>query len=95
MSKRRVVVTGVGIVSPNGIGKDACYDAMINGRSAIRRVTEFDVSMFNTKIAAQVHDFDPIALGLTKEEEIRCDRFVQFALVAAKMAIEDSGLELN
>lgn len=92
---RRVVVTGVGIISPNGIGKDACYQNMCNGVSAVRRVNEFDVSMFNTKIAAQVHDFDPIALGLTHDEAVRTDRFVQFALVAARMAIEDSGLDLR
>src|SRR5271154_6996982 len=93
--KRRVVVTGVGIVSPNGIGNENCYPAMINGVSAIRRVTEFDVSIFNTKIAAQVLDFDPIALGLSFEEAIRMDRYVQFACVAARMAVEDSKLNLN
>jgi beta-ketoacyl-acyl-carrier-protein synthase II len=68
---------------------------MINGVSAIRRVTEFDVSAFNTKIAAQVSDFDPMKLGLTKEEAVRMDRYVQFAVVAATEAIKDSGLDLN
>ncbi len=92
---RRVVVTGVGIVSPNGIGKEACWKSMINGISAVRRVTEFDVSQFNTKIAAQVRDFDPLRYGLTRDEEVRMDRYVQFALVAAKMALEDSGLDLK
>ncbi|OGX28061.1 MAG: hypothetical protein A3D10_06350 [Omnitrophica WOR_2 bacterium RIFCSPHIGHO2_02_FULL_48_11] len=92
---RRVVVTGVGIISPNGIGKEACWKSMINGVSAVRRVTEFDVSQFNTKIAAQVHDFDPLRLGLTREESLRMDRYVQFAMAAAKMALEDSGLDLN
>lgn len=92
---RRVVVTGVGVISPNGVGKEACWDGMINGRSAIKRVTEFDVSMFNTKIAAQVHDFDPLKLGLTKDEAVRMDRYVQFAVVAAKMALEDSKLDLS
>ena len=92
---RRVVVTGIGVISPNGIGKEACWDGMINGRSAIKRVTEFDVSMFNTKIAAQVHDFDPLKLGLTKSETMRMDRYVQFAMVAARMAIEDSGIDLK
>ena len=95
MSKRRVVVTGVGVIAPNGIGKEACWDGMINGRSAIRRVTEFDVSMFNTKIAAQVHDFDPVRLGLTRDEAVRMDRFVQFAMVAARMALEDSSIDLK
>ncbi|HLF17982.1 MAG TPA: beta-ketoacyl synthase N-terminal-like domain-containing protein, partial [Candidatus Omnitrophota bacterium] len=87
MKQRRVVVTGVGIISPNGIGKEACWNNMINGVSAIRRVTEFDVSMFNTKIAAQVSDFDPLKCGLTREEAIRMDRYVQFAVAAAKMAL--------
>lgn len=95
MSKRRVVVTGVGVVSPNGIGKEACWDAMINGRSAVRRVNEFDISQFNTKIAAQVRDFDPVVLGLSWEESVRMDRYVQFAMVAARMALEDSGLDLK
>ncbi len=93
--KRRVVVTGVGIVSPNGIGNENCYKAMINGVSAVRRVTEFDVSIFNTKIAAQVTDFDPVALGLSFEEAMRMDRYVQFACVAARMALEDSHLDLS
>lgn len=93
--KRRVVITGVGIVSPNGIGNENCYKAMIEGVSAVRSVTEFDVSLFNTKIAAQAHDFDPVRLGLTWEESLRMDRYVQFALVAARMALEDSRLNLS
>lgn len=92
---RRVVVTGIGIVSPNGIGKEACWTSMTNGISAVRRVTEFDVSQFNTKIAAQVRNFDPVKLGLTFDEMIRMDRYVQFAVVAARMALEDSGLDLK
>ncbi len=95
MKKRRVVVTGVGIVSPNGIGKENCWKGMINGVSAIRRVTEFDVSMFNTKIAAQVRDFDPLKLGLTHDEAVRMDRYVQFAVVAANEAIADSKIYFN
>ena len=92
---RRVVVTGIGIISPNGIGKEACWKSMINGISAVRRVTEFDVSLFNTKIAAQVDDFDPLKLGLTREEIIRMDRYVQFAMVGARMALEDAQLDLR
>ncbi|MBF0532745.1 MAG: beta-ketoacyl-[acyl-carrier-protein] synthase family protein [Candidatus Omnitrophica bacterium] len=95
MKKRRVVITGVGVVAPNGIGKEACWNAMINGVSAIRRVTEFDVSAFNTKIAAQVSDFDPLKLGLTLDEAVRMDRYVQFAMVAAAEALKDSGLDLK
>ena len=66
--KKRVVITGVGVVSPNGVGKEACWENMINGVSAIRRVTEFDMSQFNTQIAAQVLDFDPMKEGLTHDE---------------------------
>ena len=65
---------------------------MTGGVSAIRRVTEFDVSQFNTKIAAQVRDFNPMALGLSREETVRMDRYVQFAMVAARMALEDSNM---
>ena len=93
--RRRVVITGVGIVSPNGIGKEECFKSMVIGVSAVRRVTEFDVSLFNTKIAAQVRDFDPLKLGLTRDEAIRMDRYVQFAMVAARMALEDSSLNLT
>ena len=93
--KRRVVITGVGIIAPNGIGNDACFSAMIKGVSAIKHVTEFDVSIFNTKIAAQVRDFDPIALGLSFEESMRMDRYVQFACVAARMALEDSRIDMR
>src|SRR5476651_931395 len=93
--KRRVVVTGVGIVSPNGIGNENCYHAMINGVSAVRRVTEFDVSIFNTKIAAQVSDFDPVALGLSFSDGMSMNRYVQFACVVAFMVFDDSRLDLS
>lgn len=93
--RRRVVVTGVGVIAPNGIGNDACFSAMIKGVSAIRKVTEFDVSIFNSQIAAQVSDFDPVALGLSFEDAMRMDRYVQFAMVAARMAIEDSKINLS
>ena len=59
MRKRRVVITGIGVISPNGIGKDKVYEAMIKGKSAVRLVDSFDVSAFNTRIAAEVRDFDP------------------------------------
>ncbi len=95
MKKRRVVITGVGVVAPNGIGKEECYKNMCNGVSAIRRVTEFDVSQFNTKIAAQVRDFDPQKLGLSRDDALRMDRYVQFAMVCAQEALADSGLDLS
>mgnify|MGYP001618435686 CR=1 FL=1 len=93
--KRRVVITGVGVISPNGIGNEACWKGMINGVSGVKRVTEFDVSMFMTQVAAQVRDFDPHKLGLTHDEAVRMDRYVQFAMVGARMALEDSKMDLS
>ncbi|HTY45481.1 MAG TPA: beta-ketoacyl-[acyl-carrier-protein] synthase family protein [Patescibacteria group bacterium] len=95
MAHRRVVVTGLGVISPNGIGKDRVWRAMSTGTSAVRRVDSFDVSMFNTRIAAEVRDFDPFKLGLTHEEAVRMDRYVQFGVVCADMAIKDSGLDMS
>ncbi len=95
MQKRRVVITGVGVISPNGIGKDNVWKAMSNGVSAVKLVDGFDVSMFNTKIAAEVRDFDPFKLGLTHEEAVRMDRYVQFGVACGDMALKDSGLDLS
>jgi len=68
---------------------------MISGKSAVRLVDGFDVSTFNTRIAAEVRDFDPFVFGLTHDEAVRMDRYVQFAVVAADMAIKDSNLNFN
>lgn len=94
-NRRRVVITGIGVISPNGIGKQAVWEAMSGGRSAVRLVDEFDVSIFNTRIAAQVRDFDPFKLGLSHSDAVRMDRYVQFAVVAAEMAVKDSGLDFS
>lgn len=95
MNKRRVVITGIGVVSPNGIGKDTVFQAMVSGKSGVKLVDGFDVSVFNTRIAAEVRDFDPFKLGLTHEEAMRMDRYVQFGVVAGNMAIRDSGLDFS
>ncbi|MDD5730104.1 MAG: beta-ketoacyl-[acyl-carrier-protein] synthase family protein [Candidatus Omnitrophica bacterium] len=95
MKKRRVVITGIGVVSPNGIGKEKVWEAMSSGKSGVSLVKEFDVSLFNTRIAAQVKDFDPFKLGLTHEEAVRMDRYVQFGVVAANMAVKDSKLDFS
>ncbi len=95
MQKRRVVITGIGVISPNGIGKNNVWHGMVSGTSGVKLVDEFDVSMFNTKIAAIVRDFDPFRLGLTHEEAVRMDRYVQFAVAAGKMAVEDSSLDFS
>jgi len=61
--KKRVVVTGIGVLSPNGIGKEVFFEGMISGKSGVRKVTDFDVSQFRSQIAAQITDFNPYAFG--------------------------------
>lgn len=89
---RRVVITGLGVVAPTGIGKEAFWSACIAGRSGIGPITCFDAGLLPTRIAGEVPDFDPLPLGLTQEEVQILDRGTQFALAAAKLAIDDSGL---
>ncbi|MFH1692208.1 MAG: beta-ketoacyl synthase N-terminal-like domain-containing protein, partial [Candidatus Omnitrophota bacterium] len=86
------MITGIGVISPNGIGKINAWNGMSAGLSAVRLVDGFDVSVFNTKIAAEVRDFDPFKPGLTHKEVMRMDRYVQFGVTAGKMAVEDSKL---
>jgi beta-ketoacyl-acyl-carrier-protein synthase II len=95
MKKRRVVITGIGVVSPNGIGKENVWKGMSSGKSGVKLVDSFDVSMFNTRIAAEVRDFNPFKLGLTHDEAVRMDRYVQFGVVAGDMAIKDSGVDFS
>jgi len=93
--KKRVVITGLGIVAPSGIGLDKFWRNISGGISCVKKVTNFDVSQFVSQIAAQVNDFEPTKFGLTEGEAQRMDRYVQFAVAAAKMAIEDSAVDLN
>jgi beta-ketoacyl-acyl-carrier-protein synthase II len=93
--KRRVVITGIGVISPNGIGKNAAWEGFSSGKSGVRRVDGFDVSIFNTKIAAEAADFDPFKLGLTHEEVMRMDRYVQFGVISGNMAVKDSKLDFS
>ncbi|MFE3323652.1 beta-ketoacyl-[acyl-carrier-protein] synthase family protein [Streptomyces sp. NPDC059176] len=89
---RRVAVTGVGIVAPGGVGIPAFWDLLANGRTATRGITLFDPKGFRSRIAAEC-DFDPAAHGLGPEEVQRADRYVQFAMVAAREALRDAGLD--
>ena len=93
MSKR-VVVTGVGLVTPVGLGKEAAWKAICAGKSGVADITRFDTADLQTKIAAEVNDFRAEDF-LTKKEANRTERFIAFAMAATQMAIEDSGLEIN
>ncbi len=90
--QRRVVITGLGVVAPNGIGKEDFWSACISGRSGIRHVTHFDASPLPTRIAGEVANFEPEALGITRELALYTDRNTQFALAAANLALQDAEL---
>ena len=94
MSRRRVVVTGLGLVSPVGIGVEESWSALVAGKSGIGPITLFDASTYPTRIAGEVKNFDPTRF-MDRKEARRNDRFIQFALAAADMAMKDSGLDLG
>ncbi len=91
MMQRRVVITGLGVLAANGIGKENFWQACLAGSSGIRRITRFDASNLPTQIAGEIQDFDPYALGLTAEEGASLDRGTQLALAAANLALADAG----
>jgi 3-oxoacyl-[acyl-carrier-protein] synthase II len=94
VNKRRVVITGMGVVAPNGIGIDEFWDSLVHGRSAVRKITHFDASSYPCQVAAEVPDFDPTEYMDSKTAK-RLARFAQFALAASKMAVEDSRMDLD
>lgn len=87
---RRVVVTGLGMVTPLGAGVEPTWEAMLAGRSGIRRISLIDPSPYGCQIAGEVFDFDPDSF-MDRKEARRCDRYIQFSIAAAKMALKDSG----
>lgn len=92
--KKRVVVTGIGAITPIGIGKDDFFNALENGVSGLGPITKFDASDYDTRIAAEVKGFEPTAY-IDKKEAKRMDRFTQFAVAASKLAIEDAKLDTD
>jgi 3-oxoacyl-[acyl-carrier-protein] synthase II len=95
--EKRVVITGIGLVTPLGVGKQKNWDALKNGQSGIRKITKFDVSDYTTQIAGELPDFDPLQF-IDKKEARKMDPFIQYAIAAAKLSVEDSGIkesELN
>lgn len=94
MSKRRVVVTGLGIVSPIGIGVDENWKSLMEGRSGVGLITRFDTTDYPVKIAAEVKGFVPETY-IDKKDLKQMDVFIQYALAAAKMAHQDSGLTID
>ncbi|MFB7328595.1 MULTISPECIES: beta-ketoacyl-[acyl-carrier-protein] synthase family protein [unclassified Streptomyces] len=90
---RRAVITGVGAVAPGGVGREAFWELLADGRTATRSISLFDAGAFRSRVAAEV-DFDPVAAGLTARQVRRMDRAAQFAVVSAREAVTDSGIDL-
>jgi 3-oxoacyl-[acyl-carrier-protein] synthase II len=94
MLKRRVVVTGMGMVSPLGTGVEKTWEALIQGKSGVGRITKFDPTGFDTQIAAEIKDFAPENF-IDKKEARRMDIFIQYAMASAVMAMEDSRFKIT
>ncbi|MEI7704176.1 MAG: beta-ketoacyl-ACP synthase II [Deltaproteobacteria bacterium] len=94
MSRRRVVVTGLGVVCPVGIGVEESWQALVAGKSGVGLTTHFDATTFPTKISGEVKGFDAEKF-MDRKEVRRNDRFIQFAMAAAQMAVEDSGIDFG
>jgi 3-oxoacyl-[acyl-carrier-protein] synthase II len=91
---RRVVVTGLGAVAPNGIGVETFWNNLINGVSGIAPIARFDASRHDTRIAGEVKGFDPLQ-WMEKKESRKMDLFIHYAVAAAQMAYDDSGLKVT
>ncbi len=92
--KRRIVVTGVGVVTPLGIGVEKSWQALCQGKSGVGEITHFDASDFRTRVAGEVKGFNPLDF-IDQKLVRRGDRFIHFALASARMALEDSGLSID
>lgn len=94
MLRRRVVVTGIGALTPIGNTRDAYWNALVAGTSGAAPITYFDASKFKTQFACEVKNFDPLA-HFDRKEARKMDRFTQYAMVASDEAIQDAGLDLD
>ena len=95
MELKRVVITGLGTVNPLGNNIEEYFKNLNEGVSGAGLITRFDASLFKTKFACEVKDFDPVKYGIDRKEARKLDRFCQFAVVAADQAIEDSKMDLE
>lgn len=93
--KKRVVITGLGVISPVGNDVSSFWGSLKDGKSGVGPITSFDAADFDSRIAAEVKNFDPTHYGISLKDIKRTARFVQFAIAAAKQAVESSGLVLD
>lgn len=94
MEKRRVVITGIGMVSPVGVGNDETWNALLAGKSGIGTITRFDASEYSCRIAGEVPGFDP-ALWIEKKDIKKSDTFIHYAIAASQMAMDDARLTIT
>src|ERR1044071_5388611 len=92
-STRRIVVTGLGVITPLGTGVDKTWKGICAGESGISRITKFDPAAYDSQIAGEVKDFDP-AQFIEKKEIKKMDTFIHYAVGAAQMAVDDAGLKV-
>jgi 3-oxoacyl-[acyl-carrier-protein] synthase II len=95
MSEHRVVVTGLGAVTPMGNDVPAFWQALKNGRSGVGPLTTFDAAKFDSRIAGEVKGFDPVIYGLSSKDTRRMDKFVQYAVASAHQAVKQAGLDFS
>src|SRR3954467_12143295 len=93
-NRRRVGGTGIGLVSSLGIGIEANWDAIKDGRSGVDTITKFDASQFATRIAGEVKGFDPLAF-IEKKDVKKMDIFIQYAIAASQFAMDDARLQVT
>lgn len=93
--ERRVVITGLGVVSPVGNGKEEFWNNLLAGKPGVGPITQFDATDFPVRIAGEVKDFDPVALAGDRKTVRHMDRYTQFAVAAAKMAVADAKLDMT
>lgn len=94
MEKRRVVITGIGMVTPLGIGNDPTWAGLLEGRSGVSLITKFDTSAYSCKIAGEIRDFAPED-WIEKKEIKKSDTFIHYAIAASQFAVDDAGLEIT
>src|SRR5229473_3052074 len=92
MTKRRVVVTGIGLISPLGVGTEKTWQGLLAGRSGISRITKFDPTAYACQIAGEIRDFRPED-WIEKKEVKKSDTFIHYAIAAAQIAVDDSGID--
>ena len=92
--RKRVVITGMGCISPLGNDVSTLWQNIVAGKSGVKPITHYDTAQYKVKIAAEVRDFDPTAVFGAREAR-RMDRFSQFAVVAAQQAVQDAGLVID